>query len=77
MQSLMVMYEFLRGLGKGEYACTFLVRRRSSGRELACKEVRKGNTNATYHRARREAEVHSILSGHPNIVGVSCLLRSH
>ena len=68
-------YDFVRELGRGKYARTYLVRRRSSGRELACKEILKGETVASFERAQREAEVHSVLSGHPNIAGrlvVSC-----
>lgn len=64
-------YDFVRELGRGEYARTYLVRRRSSGRELACKEILKGNTVTSFERARREAEVHSVLSSHPNVAGKS------
>lgn len=64
-----VAYEFLSELGRGEYAHTYLVRRRNTGRELACKEILKGPTPETVARAAREAEVHSSLSGHPNIAG--------
>lgn len=69
MQPPEIAYDFIRELGTGEYACTYLVRRRSSGRQLACKEILKGETEVTLQRARTEVEVHCALSGHPNIVG--------
>lgn len=73
MQAPESAYAFLRELGRGEYARTWLVKRQSCSREFACKEILKGNTTASYQRARREAEVHSVLNGHPNIAGKSIL----
>ena len=69
MQAPELAYTFVKELGRGEYARTYLVKRRCSERELACKEILKGNTEVSFQRARREAEVHSVLSGHPNIAG--------
>jgi len=70
-------YDFLRELGRGEYAQTYLVRRRTSGQLLACKEILKGDTPQTVARAAREAEVHSSLSDHPNIAGENPPSHTH
>ena len=69
MQAPEVAYELLRELGRGEYAHTYLARRRTNGQLLACKEILKGTSPETVARAAREAEVHSSLSGHPNVAG--------